>query len=72
MCNFDQKKTNIIFHNNLIRLVAVNSLGKLKFKEEVKSLSQQTLLNYVKDCWPVIANVIYLCYTRNNFNRLAD
>jgi len=44
-------------NSDLIVWSAVNSLGKVQFKEEEKSLSTSTIANFVKNCDPVIANV---------------
>ena len=41
----------------MVLFPAVNSLGKVQFKEEQKSLSTSNIANFVKNCDPVIANV---------------
>ncbi len=43
---------------------AINSLGTLKFKEEVGSLSTSSLGGFVSQCLPVIANVRLLKITK--------
>lgn len=47
----------IVTVTKFIYFLAVNSLGKVTFKEEVGSLSKSDLGNFVSKCYPVIVNV---------------